>query len=322
MEEENKKQKSEEAKEKELIQIFTAQLKKIVEADKSSKQYRTRAGEIKNMAHDILHQFEKQKERILRKLGSGVLLPGAKEIVDDLSRFTDELKENLERNLKESELAGEVNWRDHAKLWAQLYAKWHDQKALEEEIIQFLSQRSSEMIAKDIQVIDEYQNRTLEDLNVEEQQLDTLKERMKKVIEDPLKAMHKLKDSPCDMSLEKIGEWISRIQEQREEHFDSLLMRIEGVVGEVQQFSDFIADPALEAELQYNIASLEMEYKDLESLLSSGNLEKKEKVEIKAHLDSLLMDGRELLDQLCSSKLRNSLEQIIQKIASAISLLS
>ena len=74
-----------------------------------------------------------QKEEILSSLDNANLLPVVKEIIDELSRSTKELKESLENRLRNPDALGD--WRDHAKLWVQIYSKWNDRESIEKEII-------------------------------------------------------------------------------------------------------------------------------------------------------------------------------------------
>lgn len=311
----------EQPKEERLIYLFTSQMKELKQLSDSGNmtipQCKKRADEIKMTALQVLQKIEEQKEDILKKMGRGVLLPAAKGIVDEMSKLTDELRYALEKNLKELELTSEVNWREQATLWAQLYAKWHDHQAIEEDIIQYIAHRISQMIAKDLQIIDDYQNRSLETIQTTGMEFDDLKKRLQSAINAPMQAMYRLKDPPTDISLEKIGEWVSTIQEQREELFDSVLQRIEKITAIARPLTalEIAADPISHAEMRHEVISLQKEFNDiLIRLEHPENLDKAERCSLLSYLASLIEHAEELFSETSTShEFKMILRDFIQK---------
>lgn len=319
----------EEKEDHELIHLFTSQIKELKKLRErghaETPQGKQRTNEIKTTALQVLQKIEKQKKSILKKIGPGVLLPAAKGIVDEMSRLTDELRGLLEKNLKELEPTSEVNWRDHATLWAQLYAKWHDHKAIEEDIIQYLAFRISQMISKDLQVIDEYQNRSLEETQTAGDELDNLRERLQSAIEGPMQAMDRLKEPPTDISIEKVGEWISSIQEEREKLFDSVLHRIEKITSIARPFAGAVSvsDPISETAMNHEIIALQQEFNDIFARLDdSTNLDAREQCDLISHLESLIDHAQDLLLQPSSTEIKKVLQDFIDNAYAALDLLN
>lgn len=308
-----------------LIRLFTSQIKELKQLAElgsiETPQCKKRTDDIKTTALEVLQKIEEQKKSILKKIGSGVLLPAAKGIVDEMSRLTDDLRALLEKNLKELEPASEVDWREQAMLWAQLYAKWHDHKAIEEDIVQFIAVRISQMISKDLQVIDEYQSRSLEETRTAGNELDTLRVRLRRAIEVPMQAMDRLKEPPSDICIEKIGEWVSAIQEEREKLFDSVLQRIEKVTSLAKPFAsvEIVADPILEIAMNHEIIALQHEFNDiLGHLRNREDLDKNERRCLVSHLESLIDHAQELLIEPSSLQCKGILQDFIEDVYAAL----
>lgn len=316
----NNKDKDPAKEDLELIHLFTSQMQKLTKLTDSDQlktpQGKRRAEEIKTTALQVLQKIEEQKEDILKKLGRGVLLPAAKGIVDQMSEVTEELRGILDKSLRELEPFSDINWREQATLWAQLYAKWHDHKAIEDNIIQYIALRVSQMIAKDLQVIDEYQNNSLEGTQTIGTELDTLKERLQSAIEAPMQAMNKLREPPTDISLEKVGEWISAIQEERERLFDSVLQRIERVTATAKPFipPSVALDPTSEEEMNHEMIALQKEFNDiLVRITHSTDLDKNERQGLISHLMSLIEHAEDLcLDVTTPAKQKIALKDFVQ----------
>jgi hypothetical protein len=313
-----------------LIHLFTSQIQRLTNLTDSdylkTPQGKKRADEIKATALQVLQKIEEQKEDILKKLGRGLSLPAAKGIVDQMSQLTDELRRKLEDCLKELDHFSEVNWREQATLWAQLYAKWHDQKAIEEDIIHYIAIRVSQMISKDLQVIDEYQNNSLEGIETIGTELYTLKDRLQSAIEAPMKAMYKLREPPSDISIEKVGEWISAIQDERERLFDSVLQRIEKVTATAKPFTSpkVVSDPVSEAEMNHEMISLQKEFKDiLVRITHHTDLDKNERHGLISHLTCLIEHAQGLcLDVITPPEHKVALQDFVQKAQATLDSLS
>jgi len=261
------------------IHHFTIQINALKQLAQSSEEAPIkRSKQIESMAVDILKQIQKHKEEILNQMRSGVVHPASRKVVEQLSHFTEELKK---------------------------------------EILNSLTMRSTEMIEKDLQMIDDYQSWSLDTLDVEDEEMESLRDRLKKVTEEHLKALNKLKDLPSDMSLDTIGEWILHIQREREKNVDTLLHRIESVVREVKPFSIEVLDPIFDAEMRSEVEALRKELNDIITRIAA-TVDEKDKEMILAHLESLNEHAILLLEEPCSAVLRSSLHVFLDDVQSTI----
>lgn len=297
-----------------LIARLTSQIHSI---KTSAYPNQERSEEIKKTALQVLRDVEMQKEKILGE-ADGSVLSIAKEMTEELFNQTKELKRSLDECLEDPNTSS-VDWIEEAKLWVQIYSKWHDNDALGEELIKHISKRTSQQISKDLQVIDEYQNQSIAGLKLKGEELDTLRERLKSAIDEPLKMMDQLKETPGNLSMEKIGEWVALVQEKRESCFNAVLHKIENVVKEAEPFIEEVRDPAYLIEVGNEIAAIKQELADIQLHFNQpGVLDEVKKYQLQMHLESLLEDAERIPFQLLPSSLKNSLKSLIADILASL----
>lgn len=215
--------------------------------------------EVQNTALTIIHQFNQDKQHILKDFNTW-LLPMAKEVLEEMTQHAEKLGENLQRALQQLEIISPTDWQQHAKQWASLYAKWYDPKHFTQKILQLVSQKADQLIEKDIKVIDDYQTQSLIHLPPEE--YEHVQARLQAATAESLKALQQLKQSPRELSLKQAAEWMAQLHKERETHFDELLMRIDQIIKEVVQpeHASFASEELLELEGEINFTEHELKH--------------------------------------------------------------
>lgn len=262
--------------------------------------------ELKKTASTVVDQFNEQKKLILQRFDNWIM-PIAKEVLDNLLSDVKQLKFNLDDKLESLDQTTPEEWKDQAKHWVQFYMQWHDRNGLIEKILEVVAERTRHLIDKDIQVIQDYQTQSLEQLPKESAAFKNIEERLSKATEEPLKRLISLRNRPQEhTSLQQASEWIARLQERREIYFDQLLMKIDHVMKDVVHIDDK-RDLASFLEVEGEILFMEREFHHINEDLSHLSLgEESEKQFILARLEGLL-------DHVDELEKHRSLPQVLQQ---------
>lgn len=275
--------------------------------------------EIQSHSNAIVQQFEQQREDILKKFDGG-LLPAAKEVVKELSKDTSELKFNLDDTLQNIVNASKMDWVNHAKSWAQLYVKWYDQKALMQKVIKQASHHTQELIDRDVNLIKEYHKQSLSHLTPDSPDFKSTEEKLKRVIEEPLKRLVELKQEPGDLNIKQLSEWVSNLNQHRENYVDQVLTKIDSVIdtfftGAFQE----VVDNTVYIEIENEINFMEQEMSHIKQSIAAFDVNNQQEREF---IMTRLNSAKEHLEQLDLARipkdLRNRIEKLYEQIANSL----
>lgn len=226
---------------------------------KEEKGASFRLQEMQDTALTIIHQFKEDQQHRIKEFDT-LLLPLAKEVLEEMTEHAEELGENLKTALHHLNAGSSMDWQQQAKQWASLYAKWYDPKHFVQKVLYLASQKATRLIEKDMKVICDYQTQSLVHLSPEEYQ--HVQARLKAATAEPLKALQELKQSPTDLSLKQASEWMAHLYHEREIHFDELLKRVDQIIKEVVQPEsiDFGTEDYLELENELKFTEHELIY--------------------------------------------------------------
>jgi hypothetical protein len=148
----------------------------------------------------ISAHLDQKKEEIAQSFDAR-LLPLAKDILADIYKEKEELKRELEDHLKDKISVLSHDWESHAQEWNRLYMKLFNKKEMIHLIIKMISERTNQLIDKDLKVIKEYQLQSLAQLSSETSDFVRLQDKLSKAIESPLKSLMQLKRKPLSSVL-------------------------------------------------------------------------------------------------------------------------
>lgn len=230
-----------------------------------NQQLDNQSHSIQVQASSMMQYFDNQKEEILKKFDSW-LLPVAQEVLDELSCHTERLKLDLDQKLESFHQVHDHEWVEHAKSWVHLYAKWHDRKALIQQVLHLAAERANHLIDKDVQMIEDYQKQSLAQWTEETEEFHSLESRLTTAIENPLKSLLALKVHPDNLSAMQASEWAAHVHQERQTYFNQLLSKIDNVVRESGQFEE--TPPSLDfSEQESDLVFMETELRHLNNVI-------------------------------------------------------
>ncbi|WP_068467744.1 hypothetical protein [Candidatus Protochlamydia phocaeensis] len=301
-----------------ILENFQAQIqslpKLIQEVAISDQALSQRFQELRIGAYALITQLDQQRPLILEKF-DGLLFPLAKEILDDLFREAERLRDDLEKGLESLQKLSSMDWVAHINDWRHICIKWEDQKRLTEDVLKLLSERTSQLIDKDIQVVQDYQNQSIAHLSIETQEFKKLETRLAQATEEPLKYLRELKTQvKHPSSLKQASDWIANLHKQRESYFDQLLMKIDSIVKEVV-IPDEGHDLELLKEVDNELDFVEKELNSIYHLLPQLDREDEKNILFTmARLEGLYDHVNDFESISLSPNLKNRLNKIKDKI--------
>jgi hypothetical protein len=293
------------------IKQFFFQLRLIAEK-KSTPQFLDQVVIIRKKAEEVMLDLEKEKDQILGQFDRW-LISTAKEVIEKIYNEAKRLKEVLNQSDRQIE---ELDWQNYTKEWAFVISKWVDRKKLVDNVLNLLSERSSQLIDKDIRLIQDYQNQSIAHLPEGSEDLANMQERLIHVIEEPMKQLFALKNQCLQhSSLRQASEWIIKFHQQRENYFDQLLMKIDTAVKEIVQIDDQLEEkyPAFFSEDEGEVAFMENEVDNLKPLIEELESHQKNEVTfIKTRLNEILEHANQLKIQRMPKNLKERIEELKQ----------
>jgi hypothetical protein len=269
-----------------------------------------------------LQHFKNDKQRILARFDN-LLQPLATEILDEMIKEADQLKTELEISLSSLDHTQTIDWNNQANACVRLFYRWNDPKELNKRILKLVSDKTEQLIDKDLKLIHEYQIQYLSKVDGQSSNLKNLESRLAKAIEEPLKNLVQLKTNVKQTeSLQQASEWISKLDSEREGWFDQLLMKIDSSVKDLVLPDEEISSETLR-ELENEMHFVEHELAHIHQLLPK--LDKNDEKEF--YFTEVRLEGlKEHLEQFDSLTLppltRNRLEKLFNNITTTFNQIS
>lgn len=306
------------------IKHFYSQMRKMSEltnARVADQKFLNHLQEIKNAASTILDQFKEQKKVILKNLDNWVI-PIAQDVLDQLLRDAQQLKHSLDHKLAHLDETTQEEWECEAKNWERMYLRWNDQKGLVDCVLEVVADRHALLIDKDIRVIQDYHKQSLSKIDQEPDAMRSLEKRLTNAIEEPLKQLMGLRSQAKEhTSIQQAGEWVAKLQEQRESYFDQLLMKIDQVMKDVVDL-EITKDWTAFSEVDGEMAFMEQELEHIQADLKHVHLiDEADRHFLLARLEGLLEHATDLDNPMLSRSIQLRMENLKSGIVTAISLL-
>lgn len=121
-------------------------------------------------------------------------------------------------------------WIEKAKLWVQICSKTNNKEGIIKAIIRYTVEDFLEVIDRDIQVINDYQEHMLEALAVADEEKINLAQYLEVHLKPYLKGLSDLRTKPRDLPLHEIAVWKAHVDKRREKYFDAALHAIDKAI--------------------------------------------------------------------------------------------
>lgn len=170
------------------IHHVTAEVFKETQQKNIKEVFVNRLQEIKNTAPVILDQFYAQKKRILRKANGwmGVLVEA---IFSRLFKDMEFLKNRIQESQSSSQILGEDMIQ-----WKVLCKKTQNHDELLNHVLSQLAQSTKTLIDRDIQVINEYKQHSLNAIHFDEKTMHHIENELEKAMDAPMRKLRHLRD--------------------------------------------------------------------------------------------------------------------------------
>lgn len=200
--------------------------------------------ELQKTVNEVIDQLHLIKTELSQELGDQELYELVEAIVDPLIL-------NVERIRKKS-LAGESEemaykrytaWIDKAKIWVQIRSQSKEKDLITNTVIRHTIESFHEIVDRDLQVIQDYENHMLETLFQDEKtNRDQTIERVQRKLEPYLESLTMLKTRPKIHGIKELPEWKTKMNKLRETYFDGALHVIDEIVHDVLPLSKEIEE--------------------------------------------------------------------------------
>lgn len=263
----------------------------------------------------IREELENEVDPRLPSLINVVVDPLIKEI--NRLRKIKQIQNSAAQQVKESKEC--AAWIEKAKMWVDLCAKRHQHEAdISKAIIEYTIQEFHARIDRDLQVIQDYLNHTLENLKINDLLKSELRDRLEPELSQHLFELYLLKDHPKNLSIDTFSPWRADADLARENYFSAALHTIDTIAGEFnphQLIEDVVDHHSIE--IQITLTALEDKVGKMEveiGILADGS--EVHKNEFMFHLVQLEKEAHHLNGDL---RLSHEHAERVQQILDTIS---
>lgn len=279
--------------------------------------------DLQKTASEVLDQLKKIKEELRHQVDKD-LFSIVESVVNPMIRDVNRLQKSVENhNGTVSQQATAFKkyseWIDKAKLWVQVCSKNSDKETITKAIVKLTINEFLEVIDRDLQVIEDYMDHMIDNLELDAQEKLYLIEKLQRKIDPYIKNLKALKVFSDDIALRQISKWKAKVDKHREKYFDGALHTIDKVIHEMNPASASEEQHEHLVEILTHLAYLEEEipqiHQEIETIdLSDDFQHKMMEVRIAAlqkelhHLNLDLRLTPELIDRI------QTLQHLIDKI--------
>jgi hypothetical protein len=205
------------------------------EKQEKEKQLHGRIQDLHANADAILSQLQTIKEE-LKKDSSPEVFSHVEEVVDPIIREVSRLYNSLEQPNSVTQQAKTFQrysqWIEKAKLWVQIYSKADNKEAIIKGITHYIVEDFLEVIDRDVQVINDYQEHMLDALALDDDEKVELALHIEARLDPYLRGLNDLRTKPKDLSLHEIAVWKAQVDKRREKYFDATLHAIDKIINQ------------------------------------------------------------------------------------------
>lgn len=218
-------------KEKGLIEHFILKIKSIfrpsVEIEKKQerklvgriRELNKNAGEVLDVLNSVRADLKSEVDGELFGFVESVMNP----MIRDISRIQKVvLKEGLVH--PQVDALNQYNeWIDRAKLWVQVCSSAKNKEAITEAILKHTLEDFNAIINKDLQLIEDYQDHLLDELEMDHADKVILRKEIKNSLGPYLRGLLDLKVTPEDLNFQNLNEWKLDADKRRDHYYNMIL---------------------------------------------------------------------------------------------------
>lgn len=281
-----------------------------------------RIQDLQKTANSVLEQLSTIKDEMRKEIDKDVF-SHVEDVIDIMIKEVSRLHQSMERPGSVTHHAKTYQrysqWIEKAKLWVQICSMANDKEAIVKAIIRYTVDDFLQVIDRDIQVINDYQEHMLDALAVEEDEKIALAQRLDLRLDPYLKALSALHVKPRDLPLQEIALWKAQVDKRREKYFEAALHAIDKIINDIIPDTSGPEEHEHLAEVLTQIAYLETEtpniYDDI-FMVKKPNAEQRKKLE--ARITTLEHEIHQLnLDLRLTPDLINRLQVLTEMLNQA-----
>ena len=194
-----------------------------------------RIQDLQRTAFTVMQELEVIKNELKKEIDAETF-SYVEEVIDPITREVSRLNKSLEQpgtvTYHAKAYQRYSQWIEKAKLWIQICSKSKDREGVLKAIIRYTIDEFLEVIDRDLQVLNDYQEHMLDALAVDEEEKIALAQRLEVRLEPYIKGLNDLHQRPKDLSLQEIAIWKSQVDKRREKYFDASLHAIDKIINQ------------------------------------------------------------------------------------------
>lgn len=194
-----------------------------------------RIQDLQRTAFTVMQELEVIKQELKKEIDADVFFY-VEDVIDPITREVSRLNKSLEQPGTVTHQAKAYQrysqWIEKAKLWIQVCSKAKDREGILKAIIRYTIDDFLEVIDRDLQVLNDYQEHMLDALAIDEEEKIALAQRLELRLEPYIKGLNELRVRPMDLSLQQIAIWKSQVDKRREKYFDASLHAIDKIINQ------------------------------------------------------------------------------------------
>lgn len=232
--------------EKTLIDQFILKIKGIFPFGKTTEQEKKeehklfgRIHELSKNAGDVLKVLNTMRED-LKKEVDDELYPFVEAVMNPMIRDISRIQKVVQKEglmHQQIDAFNQYNeWIDRAKLWVQVCSTSKNKEAIEKAIIKHTFEDFIVIIERDLTLIRDYEEHLLDELEINDDEKNHLRNEIEKGLKSYLKSMNSLKNYPKSLKLEDLTNWKDQADKRRDRYFNTILQIIDNKTGEFNPF--------------------------------------------------------------------------------------
>jgi hypothetical protein len=244
------------------------------------------------------------------------LFKNAETSIEYLLKSVQRIKKSEGVISKQGQLFKRYNeWINKIQPWIQLEAKITDKDAIITALVQHFLNESSELINRDVQVVKDYQQQILDQVQGENKIKSELIFKMEVALKPFLDALKALKENPPDLKLDRIVEWKKGLDIKRGNLFEKALHTIDDLVVDVVPVSKSEEEHERIVEILTQIAYMEEELPHIMEIVSGKKSDDFQLQLINSRISSLEEEVYQLnLDTRLTPELTHRLQILMQNL--------
>lgn len=214
------------------------------------------AAEVLKVLNTVREDLKKEVDEELYTFVESVMNP----MIRDVERVQKIVKTDGALHQKMDAFNKYNKWIDKAKMWVQICSTAKNNNAISQAVINHTISDFVSLIDRDLQLIVDYQEHLLDDMELSEEEKNHLRDEILDGLKPHVKRLMALKIHPKGVSLENLNHWKDNVDQRRERYFNAILHLIDVKVNEANPSKiDYTEEHGILIGTLEQISYLEME---------------------------------------------------------------